>query len=80
MPPLLTRARRPLADSIELQEEPSAGKLHARIREGKAEWLRYSTIALCGASSWSRTSLALRVVQKTEVGRKPTLSSPKRRL
>src|SRR6266516_2334065 len=27
-----------------LREEPSAGKPHARICEGEAEWLSYSTI------------------------------------
>jgi hypothetical protein len=27
------------------REEPSAGKPHARICEGEAEWLSYSTIA-----------------------------------
>lgn len=33
-----------MADSINPREEPSAGKSHARIREGEAEWLSYSTI------------------------------------
>ena len=32
----LILARWPLAESIELQEEPSAGKPHARICEGKS--------------------------------------------
>ena len=27
------------------REEPGAGNLHARIRQGKAEWLSYSTIS-----------------------------------
>ncbi len=40
-----TLARWPLANSSELQEEPSAGESHARTCEAKAEWLRYSTIA-----------------------------------
>jgi hypothetical protein len=26
------------------REEPGAGKLHARICEGEAEWLSYSTV------------------------------------
>src|SRR5271154_2218873 len=33
------------------REEPSAGKPHARICEGEAEWLSYSTIA-SGQRSW----------------------------
>ncbi len=32
-----------MADSINPREEPGAGKPHARIREGEAEWLSYST-------------------------------------
>ncbi len=33
-----------MADLINPREEPGAGKPHARIREGEAEWLSYSTI------------------------------------
>lgn len=36
--------RWPLADSGKPQEEPSAGKPHARICEGEAKWLSYSTL------------------------------------
>ena len=36
-------ARWPLADLGKPQEEPSAGKPPARICEGEAEWLNYST-------------------------------------
>ena len=35
-------------DSGYLREEPSAGKPHARIREGEAEWPSYSTYARLG--------------------------------
>jgi len=37
----LTFGRWSLAETIELLEEPSAGKLHARICEGKSRWLCY---------------------------------------
>ena len=32
-----------MSDACDLREEPSAGKPHARICEGEAEWPSYST-------------------------------------
>jgi group II intron reverse transcriptase/maturase len=42
--PRITHVRRLAHDSGYLREEPSAGKPHARIREGEAEWPSYSTV------------------------------------
>jgi hypothetical protein len=51
-------ARWPLADLGKPQEEPSAGKPPARICEGEAEWLNYSTTTAKNASV--RTSILSR--------------------
>lgn len=62
----LTHGRRARPDAGDLREEPGAGKPHARIREGEAEWPSYST-TICG----SRIPPALQLLTafKSAVGR-----------
>jgi len=50
-----------LHDSGYLREEPSAGKPHARICEGEAEWLSYSTAtsALAGTGCYDLSGTLL---------------------
>lgn len=50
-----------MTDSNNPREEPSAGKPHARIREGEAEWLSYSTIAWYGSVRRFQKRWAVRV-------------------
>lgn len=46
-----TRGRLSLDDSDQPREEPSAGKPHARICGGEAEWPSYPTIPFCTRST-----------------------------
>jgi hypothetical protein len=39
------------------REEPSAGKPHARICEGEAEWLSYSTYANATSATRDHTTM-----------------------
>jgi hypothetical protein len=44
-------------DAVDLREEPSAGKPHARIFGGEAEWPSYSTTSSCHRHSPRKASV-----------------------
>lgn len=61
-----------MTDSNNPREEPSAGKPHARIREGEAEWLSYSTNA-----SARPTCVSLRILRDLVCDRAKTTRQPR---